>query len=199
MMTSLRQPMMQYLKVAEKPNLKEACGILKWFSTLKATARSEQLICCMGVLTWMHKHEIEKDFMDKFEVAKPSINATLVGVFENAQKQRCKPTELLRLYGTEVSLLLPKAALNTVITCSGDGLDVEPLLQELVSSSGLGTRNFGFAIKRTLGSIVCKELNSQLDLLMGNGRITADLVLKSSKNMKCAMKLRSSRMSRPSP
>ena len=42
MITSLRQPMVQYLKVAEKPNLKEACGILKWFTTLKATASSDQ-------------------------------------------------------------------------------------------------------------------------------------------------------------
>jgi hypothetical protein len=42
MMTSLRQPMVQYLKVAEAPNLKETCGILKWFVTLKATASSDQ-------------------------------------------------------------------------------------------------------------------------------------------------------------
>ena len=42
MMTSLRQPMVQYLKVAEAPNLKETCGILKWFTTLKATASSDQ-------------------------------------------------------------------------------------------------------------------------------------------------------------
>lgn len=34
--------MVQYLKVAEKPNIKEACGILKWFTTLKATASSDQ-------------------------------------------------------------------------------------------------------------------------------------------------------------
>ena len=189
MMTSLRQPMLQYLKVAEKPNLKEACGILKWFSTLKATASSEQLICCMEVLRWLHKHEIEKNFQDKFEVVKPGINATLMRVFENAQKQGCKPTEFLRLYSTEVSLILPKVALHKVVTCSGDWLEVEDELQELVSSSGLGMRVFGFAIKQTLGSIVCKELNSQLDLLMTNDRITADLILKSSKNTQCAMKL----------
>ena len=60
MTTSLRQPELQCLKVAEKPNLKEACGILKWFSTLKASASSEQLICCMEVLRWLHKHEDEK-------------------------------------------------------------------------------------------------------------------------------------------
>ena len=35
MITSLRQPMVQYLKVAEKPNIKE-------FTTLKATASSDQ-------------------------------------------------------------------------------------------------------------------------------------------------------------
>ena len=110
-------------------------------------------------------------------------------VLEDAQKQGCKPTGFLRLYSTEVSLLLPKAALNTVITCSGDWLYVEPLQQELVSSSGLGMRIFGFAIKQTLGSVVCKELDSQLDLLMSNDKITADLILKSSKNMQCAMKL----------
>ena len=189
MVTSLRQPMLQYLKVAEKPNLKEACGILKWFSTLKATASSEQLICCMEVLRWLHKHEVENNFQDKFGVVKPGINATLMRVFENAQKQGCKPTEFLRLYSTEVSLILPKAALHKVVTCSGDWLEVEAELQELVSSSGLGMRVFGFAIKQTLGSIVCKELNSQLDLLMANDRITADLILKSSKNMQCAMKL----------
>ena len=34
--------MVQYLKVAEKPNIKEACGILKWFTTVKATASSDQ-------------------------------------------------------------------------------------------------------------------------------------------------------------
>ena len=43
--------------------------------------------------------------------------------------------------------------------------------------------------KQTLGSVVCKELNSQLDLLMSSDKITADLILKSSKNMQCAMKL----------
>ena len=42
MITSLRQPMVQYLKVAEKPNIKEASGILKRYTTLKATASSDQ-------------------------------------------------------------------------------------------------------------------------------------------------------------
>ena len=180
---------MQYLKVAEKPNLKEACGILKWFSTLKATASSERLICCMEVLRWMHKHEVEKDFKDNFEVVKPSINATLVRVFENAQKQGCKPTEFLRLYSTEVSLILPKTALANVIRHAGDWLDVEPELQELVSSSGLGMQLFGFAIKQTLNSTVAKELNSQLDLLQTSDKITHDLIVKTSKNMQCALKL----------
>ena len=50
--------MLQYLKVAEAPNLKEACGILKWFTSLKASASSEQLTCCMEVLRWLHRHDI---------------------------------------------------------------------------------------------------------------------------------------------
>ena len=156
---------------------------------LKAAASPEQLICCMEVLRWLHKHEVENNFQDKFGVVKPGINATLMRVFENAQKQGCRPTEFMRLYSTDFSLILPKAALNTVITWSGDWLEVEAELQELVSSNGLGMRVFGLAIKQTLGATVCKELNSQLDLLMANGTITADIILKSSKNMQCAMKL----------
>ena len=34
--------MVQYLKVAEKQNIKEASGILKRYTTLKATASSDQ-------------------------------------------------------------------------------------------------------------------------------------------------------------
>jgi hypothetical protein len=189
MMTSLRQPMLQYLKVAEMPNIKEACGILKWFAGLKATASTEQLMCCMEVLRWMQKHHIETKFKDKFDVVKPGINATLLKVLENARKQGCKPTEFLRLYKDEVSLLLPKTALEVVTRHAGEWLDVEPELQELVSSSGLGMQLFGFAIKQTLNSTVRRELDSQLDLLKTSDTITSDLILKTSKNMQASLKL----------
>ena len=147
-------------------------------------------MCCMEVLRWLECHKIEKLFKDKFEVVKPGINATLLKVLENARKQGCRPTEFLRLYSTEVSLILPKTALETVTRYAGESwLDVEPELQELVSSSGLGMQLFGFAIKQTLSSTVAKELNSQLDLLTTNDTITADLIVKTSKNMQCALKL----------
>ena len=146
-------------------------------------------MCCMEVHGWLEQHKIEKHFKDKFEVVKLGINATLLKVLENARKQGCRPTEFLRLYSTEVSLILPKTALETVTRHAGEWLDVEPELQELVSSSGLGMQLFGFAIKQTLSSTVAKELNSQLDLLMTNDTITADLIVKTSKNMQCALKL----------
>lgn len=146
-------------------------------------------MCCMEVLRWIERHKIEKHFKEKFEVVKPNINATLLKVLENARKQGCRPTDFLRLYSTEVSLILPKTALANVIRHAGDWLDVEPELQELVSSSGLGMQLFGFAIKQTLNSTVAKELNSQLDLLQTNDKITHDLIVKTSKNMQCALKL----------
>ena len=142
-------------------------------------------MCCMEVLRWPEQHKIEKHFKDKFEVVKPNINATLPKVLENAGKQGCRPTDFLRLYSTEVSLILPKI----VMRHAGDWLDVEPELQELVSSSGLGMQLFGFAIKQTLNSTVAKELNSQLDLLQTSDKITHDLIVKTSKNMQCALKL----------
>ena len=48
---------------------------------------------------------------------------------------------------------------------------------------------FGFAVKQTLDSTVAIELNSQLDLLQANDKITADFIVKTSKNMQCALKL----------
>jgi hypothetical protein len=180
--------MLLYLKVAEAPNLKELCGVLKWFATLKATASCEQLACCMEVLRWLHRHQVKDKFPDKFEVVTPFINAALMRSLENVRKQGCKPTEFLKLYSMEVSLLLPTAALQVVTSHSGDWLEVEPQLQELVSSCGVGMQLFGFAIKKTLATMVANEINKHLDELILEASITADLVMSTTKSMLSALK-----------
>jgi hypothetical protein len=181
--------MLQYLKLAEFPNLKEACGILKWFTTLKASASSEQLTCCMEVLRWLSRHDIPSKYPEKFDVVRPAINATLIRVLENARKQGCKPTEFLKLYKVEVALILPQAALETVLKHDGEWLEVEWQLQELVSSCGLGMQLFGFAIKKTLGAMVCKEIEEHLKQLTQATKITADLVRKARQDMQAKLKL----------
>ena len=90
--------MLLYLKLAEAPNMKEMCGILQWFCTLKASSSSEQLSCCMEVLRWLHRHGLKEKFPDKFEVVSPFINAALMRSLENVKKQGCKTSEFLKLY-----------------------------------------------------------------------------------------------------
>ena len=181
--------MLLYLKVAEAPNTKEMCGILKWFCSLKASASTEQLACSMEVLRWLHRHELKEKFPEQFEVVRPFINAALSKCLENVRKQGCKPTEFLKLYSQEVSLLLPSQALQVVTQHSGDWLEVEPHLQELVSSSGLGMQLFGFAIKKTLASMVAKVIQEHLDSLIMEKVITAELKLQKTKDMLSSLKL----------
>ena len=180
--------MRQHLKVSEVPNLKEACGILRWFLSLKPTASTEQLNCCMEVLRWVVRHNLHDKFHEKVQLVTSSINAALTRCLDLARKQGCKPTEFLKLHSSEVAMLLPSAELEKVLSHTGEWLEVEPQLQVLVSSCGLGMQLFGFAIKETLGAMVCQKLEKHLDELIKSKTITPELVRTTSKAMLTAVK-----------
>jgi hypothetical protein len=153
--------MLHYLKISEKPNKKEAGGVLKWFVTLKPSCSLDQMNCALEVVRWISRHHLFEEFVDFFEVVKPHINLTLLKCYENARKQNMKIMDFINLYHDEVLLLRPDAALAKIIGHTGEWLEVETELQELVSSSELGLAIFGFAIKKTLAEVVAKTIWSE--------------------------------------
>jgi hypothetical protein len=82
-----RQPMLHYLKISEKPNKKEAGGVLKWFVTLKPSCSLDQMNCALEVVRWISRHHRFDKFVDFFAVAKPRINLALMKCFEHARKK----------------------------------------------------------------------------------------------------------------
>ena len=166
------------MKISEKPNKKEAGGVLKWFVTLKPSCSLDQMNCALEVVRWISRHHLFEEFVDFFEVVKPHINLTLLKCYENARKQNMKIMDFINLYHDEVLLLLPDAALAKIIGHTGEWLEVETELQELVSSSELGLAIFGFAIKKTLAEVVAKTIMAKLEELVKSKTVGSDEVMR---------------------
>ena len=77
-----RQPMLGYLHVAEVPNQKELCGILKWGLELRPSASPEQLRCCLDLMRYVARLGLHKLFPDELLVMQAHFDETLVQAFK---------------------------------------------------------------------------------------------------------------------
>ena len=83
----------------------------------------------------------------------------------NAKKSAMKPQIFLDIHSDICGLVLPMAAVSSVIEEHDSWLNVEDNLQAVVSSSCIGRKLFGFAIQQVLGQMVANKMHEALGSL----------------------------------
>ena len=103
---------------------------------------------------------------------------------EREAYQKCRgklygPTRFLEHHSAIWSLVLPRQATEQILAVPSDGNweTVQDQVQEVVASSMLGTKAFGFAVKQILGSVFSNCIHRHSELLARKARVTSHYVV----------------------
>lgn len=153
-----RGPFLQYMTATlEEPNATELCGIFRWFITLKVGCM-KQLAVAMECLKFVSRMRLHVTQAEKFKVINYWVDDVLCAALAKGRAQKTSDKTFTDLNKPLIELLLPKQALNKVLSCSSDWSSVSAELLQLVTECNLGRHLF----EGSMAQVKAKDIETMI-------------------------------------
>jgi hypothetical protein len=174
--TGTRAAMMSFLETCGDISRFELSGLLQFALEQRASTSFDQMRVSKALLNVFASKNFVVKYPDEMAHVTSWIDDTLCYLYMKSKQMRVKPSEFISCNRPLVMLVLPMKETDALINHVGDWTEKESEVVTVVNGSNLGRSIFGFAIEQVLGEVVSREITLQIDELLKNAVINAEIL-----------------------
>jgi hypothetical protein len=158
-----RAPLVAYMSaLSVTPTETEACGLFRWFLSLRAGCAEKQLHVAVEALKFVRRLELHTKFVVQWKLLLPWANGVLCALLQGMRKQKLKDAVFLELNSRLVELVVPKTPLDLVVKAT-DWTHLRMELSQVVASGTLGALLFSGCMSHLVAKAVQVEIDRGVD------------------------------------
>jgi hypothetical protein len=166
---SNRGPMNSFIAHCPTINQHELIGILQYFLQISPNTSSEQFRYTITVLDFLARITAPKLYPVEFDIIKGHVDQVLLVAWSKQQGKALNRRQFLDVYEKQWPLILPEAAVKTIMAHEGSWVNVESELRAVTNSSALGKELFGVCCYQVLAERVAAVISKHIHKMFDQG------------------------------
>ena len=163
-----RQPLTQWLQTfANAPNQSEICGLFRHALELRPHLGGTHMSVLKDIMTYIRKHNLVAAYPAEFGALKSHLDHVLTTAYTQMKSKGFSPVQYWSSHKKWADLVCPVATVERLLAVQGSWAGHYDAIAEVVGSSLLGAKMFGFAAETSsavgISAFIDSEIKQRLD------------------------------------